>query len=195
MAFKVATAGATIPDARKGGFAPLPAGPIGVTIFKAEVGEYGPRSANAGKPNLKVQLRVQDGQAGANRRLFDTIPLFPQWAPSAKNPDGSDAFAFFQFFAAVRGETEQEFRDFIKSSPDDFEFDVADLIGKPLTAVLTIEADTYAFDKAKVAGTLEDGETQEDYKTNRVGRYKKYEGLASGEAASEAVAATKTYTL
>lgn len=199
MALKIETAGKKIAAARKGGFPPLPKGPIGVTVSEAEVGEYGPNSANAGRANLKIRLKVEEGQVGERRIIFDTIPLFTEWAPTAKNPEGSDAFAFFQFFAALEGISEQEFRDKVTAAADageDYEIpDPTEILGTQVTVVLTIENDTYAFERAKKEGTATPEETQDDYKTNRVGRYKVYEGLVEDKAATETANKSKKYTL
>lgn len=164
-------------EASSGGFAPLAAGDYNVTIFDVEDATYGPKSANAGRPSLRVQLRVSEGQEGTNRRLFETIPLFARWAPTAKNPDGSDAFTFFDFFAAVRGESPKDFRKSFNDLVDAGENPASllpansELLGKPLTVVLKVENDTYAFNKA-----VENGDTdaaQEDFKRNSVKTWKK----------------------
>ena len=146
MARKINVGGQEISTDTGGSFAPLPAGRYEATIFSVKEGEY-KSEKNRGLPNLNVQYRISEGQKGANRRIFDLVPLSPNW----KN--GKDAFRFWQFGAAVNGTTEKAFREKAKEAaakktgsvtlPDD-----ADLLGKAVTLVLGIEDDDYNFDKA-----------------------------------------------
>lgn len=183
MAKTLDVTGQTVGEARKNRFAALPAGSYNVEIFDVTEGEYGPKSANAGRENYNVQLRIADGQTGANRRQFETIPLFFTWAPTAKNPDGSDAFSFFQFFAAVQGKTEKAYRAEVKEAVKDGKFSIPDpveLMGKSLVVTLKIENDTYAY--AKYLREVESGdvelaegeapETQADFTRNTVSGWK-----------------------
>ena len=134
MARKIGVAGKEISTETGGTYAPLPVGNYEATIYSVKEGVY--KGANsAGIPNLNVQFRISDGQKGANRRVFDLIPLETQWK------DGKDAFRFFQFGAAVNGMTEKAFREATKAAaekkggaveiPDD-----VDLLGKAVTLKL-----------------------------------------------------------
>ena len=171
MARKIGVGGQEISTDTGGSFAPLPAGRYEATIFSVKEGEY-KSEKNRGLPNLNVQYRISEGQKGANRRLFDLVPLSPNW----KN--GKDAFRFWQFGAAVNGTTEKAFREKAKEAaakktgsvtlPDD-----ADLLGKAVTLVLGIEDDDYNFDKAhKVWEAADDPELPEpviaDYQRNKI---------------------------
>lgn len=174
------------------GFKPLPAGPYAVSIFDAEVEEYGPKTANKGRNFLKVQFRIDDGQDNANRRLFENIPLFTTWAATKKNPEGSDAFTFYAFFSAVLGKKDKEFRDEVRDAIAAGKFTVPEpneILGKKLTVNVKIVPDSYAFNKASENGTLEDGETQADYLTNDISAYKVYSGPVAKSATAAEVGA------
>lgn len=153
------------------GFAPLPAGEYLASVYNAELGEYKKGGLNEGRPNLNVQFRISDGQKGANRRLFQLIGLFPSWAPKP-GKDAADNFLFFQFLAAVTGKTEKEVRAEVRAAAEGkgtFSFpDLADLLGKEVTLVVKIEADSYAYQKAADNGTLADDQTVEDFKRNAI---------------------------
>lgn len=190
MGYKIDLTGAKVSEGSSN-FAPLEAGTYNVTIYEAEIGAYGDKSNNAGRPFLKVQFRIADGEAGANRRLFENIPLFTQWAPTAKNPDGSDAFAFFGFFSALLGKSEKAYRDEVREAIAaggfEFPFDLPNgVLGKPLALVLGIENDDYAFNKA-VAGGDTDAKA-EDFKRNVVKGYR----IKSEKSSAPA---PKTFTL
>lgn len=58
-----------------GSYEALPKGTYSTTIFSAELTEV-KSGDNAGKPQLKVQLKVADGEEYANRRLFTYVPLY-----------------------------------------------------------------------------------------------------------------------
>lgn len=55
-------------------YEPLPAGNYVTSVFNVELTEV-KSGENAGKPQYKVQLKVQDGQF-ENRRLFTYLPLY-----------------------------------------------------------------------------------------------------------------------
>lgn len=57
-----------------GSYDPVPAGKYETTIYDVQA-ETVKSGQNAGKPRLKVQLRVSEGQH-ENRRLFVLIPLY-----------------------------------------------------------------------------------------------------------------------
>lgn len=85
-------------------FAPIPAGKYDATIVKAEVIPYSKKedSAYKGQNALNVQLRiVDDWPTAAKRVLFARIPMFTNYAPSDKYPDGYPVHIFYQFFGAV----------------------------------------------------------------------------------------------
>ena len=84
------------------GFEPIPAGNYPVTIIPADskIGEYNSEGAGEGRPNYNVCFRISDGEF-KNRRLWATIPLFERWGKTEKNPKGSVAFTFFEFFRAL----------------------------------------------------------------------------------------------
>lgn len=184
MGFKVPVKGQSVGTGSS--YDPLAAGSYRASIFDISVEEYGPKTNNAGKSYAKVQFRIADGQEGANRRLFENIPLFTQWGPTAKNPDGSDAFTFFGFFSAVLGVKEKDFRKTVtealekaqvaaeKSGKDDTEFELPipdpdTLLGKELTLVVKIVDDDYKFKQE----LLTDPEAkQADFKKNTVSAFK-----------------------
>lgn len=169
----------------KNTFDPLPVGKYAVSIYEVDTGEY-KNGGNKGREFLKIQFKVLDGQTGANRRIFQNIGLFDQWAPTTKNPDGSDNFTFFGFFAAATGKTEKEFREWYDATDDPFAElpSPTQLEGRKVVLSLKIVPDTYAFNKAQENGDLEAGQTQDDFKTNDVAGYKVYDGTlpAAGEA-------------
>lgn len=183
-------------------FNALPAGSYAVTVQSAEVGEY-KKGGNADRPLVKVQFKVLDGQVGANRRIFQQVGIFEKWAPTAKNPDGSDNFTFFGFFAAVTGKTEKEFRAWFDETDDAFQElpSPSELEGRKVVLRLKVVPDAYGYDKAvqefaeetglayksesdKAAARAEFVETQDDYTTNDISGFKVYTGElpAAGEA-------------
>lgn len=131
-----------------GSFAPLAAGKYEATIVKVDEGAF--KSVdNKGLPNINVQFKISPGQVGANRRVFHLVPLSPNW----KN--GNDAFAFHQFFSAVEGISEKDFRIKVKAAKEaneDLELpDDVDLLGAEVTLTLKVVDDDYKFKKAKEA--------------------------------------------
>ena len=166
-------------------FAALAAGKYVASVFEAELGEYGPKSGNKGRPFVKVQFRIEDGQTGANRRIFQNIGIFEKWAPTSKNPDGSDNFTFFGFFAAVTGKSEKDFREWFRDAKDPFGElpSPSQLEGRKVTLVLKVVPDDYAYNKALEEGTLEEGETQDDYTKNDISGFRVYDGAAANTSA------------
>ena len=127
------------------GFKPLPMGRYEATIFGVKNGKYENKAKKKsyGLANKNIQFRISDGQAGANRRVFLLNPDEPNWN------DGSDAFMFHQFWSVVMGMEEADFRKKLSEGEDiDFPED-EDLLGFPVTLLLKVEDDTYAFEKAK----------------------------------------------
>lgn len=162
------------------GFDPLPPGKYAATVFQVDDKEFGPKSNNAGRPAWNIQFRISDGQTGANRRVFQLVGLFPSWAPTDKNPDGSDNFLFYQFFAALLGKSEKEFRAEVKevaegkgkktlSLPD-----AVQALGTEVVLDLGIETDTWNYDKARAewenSGQVGDEPDPEDFKRNNIKR-------------------------
>lgn len=195
MGFTLNLKGQTVSEGNSN-FAPLAAGNYLVSVFDAEVGEYSPKSNNPGRPNLKVQLRIADGQKGANRRQFETIPLFTRFNRSDKSPDGADAFTFFGFFAAILGIPEKEFRkqvtEAIANADDDGNVelpipDPQEILGKELVLNLKVENDAYAYNKYVKGvenGEVDDeGLTKDDFKRNAVQGFRPASSF-KGEAAS-----------
>lgn len=169
MGFEIDTTGG-VKEGSGGTFAPLPSGKYQVNIFDTKPGAYGNKSANSGRPNVNVQFKIADGQKGANRRIFQTVGLFLNWAATDKNPAGADNFLFYQFFGAVTGQKDKDFRAKVKEVgveklstllPDPDE-----ILGKQVTLDLGIELDDYAYRKA-----VADGDTEakpEDFKRNTI---------------------------
>ena len=133
----------------------IPAGTYNATIFDAELGEFatGPDKPNGGRPSLKLQLVDADGGLGKSR-MFVNLGLFSQWAPSAKNPKGSDNFGLFNFLAALLikdGENmAQANRRVRKEFAEDPNFelpDIEDLLGTPIGVKVTIKGgnNNYSF--------------------------------------------------
>lgn len=131
-----------------GSFAPLAAGKYEATIVKVDEGVY-KSVANKGLENINVQFKISPGQVGANRRVFHLVPLAPNWL------NGNDAFAFHQFFSAVEGISEKDFRIKVKAAKEakeDLDLpDDVDLLGAEVTITLKVEDDDYKFKKAKTA--------------------------------------------
>lgn len=57
-------------------FSPVPTGWYKASIFSIEVGEVKHGSPNAGKPRLKFQFKIKDGEEYGNRRFFVDINYF-----------------------------------------------------------------------------------------------------------------------
>lgn len=162
------------------GFDPLAPGKYAATVFQVDDKEFGPKSNNAGRPAWNIQFRISDGQTGANRRVFQLVGLFPSWAATDKNPEGSDNFLFYQFFAAIQGKSEKEFRAEVKevaegkgkktlSLPD-----AVQALGTEVVLDLGIETDSWNYDKAHAewenSGQAGDEPDPEDFKRNNIKR-------------------------
>lgn len=177
-------------------FSPLPAGPVAVGVYEVKEGKY-KSPANAGRDHIRVQFKVLEGQKGANRRLFSTIGIFEKWGPTAKNPEGFDNFTFFDFFAAVEGKSNEEFRKWFEETPDAFSKipGPKELGGRKVIAVTKIVPDTYGYEKALAAFRTDEGltanvdseelreafaaktgYTRDDYTTNEISGFKVYDG-------------------
>jgi len=132
------TTGQTVRAGQSNTFKPLAAKEYTVSIYDVEESTYGPKTANAGRDGYSLQLRIADGQEGANRRLFQTIGLFLTWAPTAKNPDGADNFTFYDFFSAIEGVKSKDYRAGVKA------------------LVLDKESETYKDDLAAALASIKD---------------------------------------
>ena len=169
MGRKIAAGNTPVKTEVNTGFKPLKAGRYEATIFGLEEGKY-TTAKNKGLDKLNVQYRISEGQVGTNRRLFDEFPLAPTWL------DGSDAFRFHQFGAAVTDRTEEEFRAYAaaqQEAKEDIELpDDADLLGYPVTITVAVQDDKYRFDEAvkkwKAEGEVGDMPKQADFQRNRI---------------------------
>lgn len=100
-----------------GSYDPLPKGTYATTIYSLETTPV-KNGDNAGKPQLKVQLRVSEGQY-ENRRLFTYVPLYT----------GKAFWKTKAFFEALGYDL----------SAGNFQVpDNADLLGKPIAAKVTV---------------------------------------------------------
>src|SRR6478609_8027823 len=144
MARSVKVSGADNKASQQSGtFEPLPAGVYNVDIYDHKIEQY-KNGGNAGRDYLNLHLRISDGQAGANRRVFVKVGDFPKWAP--KNGKEAVNFLFFQFYKAL-GVEFPDGDDLTEVDLPDFE----DLNGSRLGVRLKIVQDAYAFKKAKDA--------------------------------------------
>jgi hypothetical protein len=104
-----------------GSYDPIPKGTYATTIFTAELVPV-KNGENAGKPQLKIQLRVSEGQF-ENRRLFTFVPLYT----------GKAFWKTKAFFEALGYDL----------NAGNFEVpDVTELLGKPLGAKVTLVANS-----------------------------------------------------
>lgn len=162
MGIKVEVTGDIVAEDTGGGFDPLPAGVYEATIYDAKVGEYN-SVKNKGRPKMDIQYRIADGQKGANRRIFESVPLFTNW----NNEGKTDAFPFFRFFAAVQGMTNKDFRT---KATEDAESKkglsvpaIEEILGKKVLLKLAVEKDDYAFNKSEDPDAV-----KEDFTRNNV---------------------------
>lgn len=95
---------------------PVPAGKYEATIYDVQTDTV-KSGENAGKPRLKVQLRIAEGQY-ENRRLFALIPLYV----------AGDFWKAQSFFSSLGYSVEGTFE-----VPD-----IKDLLGKPVVVRVTI---------------------------------------------------------
>lgn len=87
----------------------------------------GPNSPNNGITALNVRFRIADGQEGAGRNIFQSVPLATAFA------SGNTAHQFFNFFRALGYDLAPNSQFAL---PDDRE-----MLGKPVTLVLGVEDD------------------------------------------------------
>lgn len=130
-------------------FAPIPAGKYNVYIFEVTQREFSETSNNAGSSYYNIQLKVADGQPHANRRIFQMVGLVPKWAPTAKNPNGSNNWLYFQLYAAAKGISEVEARK-LNNEQGGLDYpDPEDLEGLLIEATIGIENNTYKGETTK----------------------------------------------
>jgi len=163
--------GQAVKEESSQGFDPIPDGDYKATIFDVVPGEYA-SEANKGRPKFDVQFRIAEGEY-LNRRLFTHIPLFTVWGPTKKNPDGADAFAFYDFFGPVQGKTPKEFRAEVKDIVEngDGQLDLptpGDLLGKELVITVKKRKDPWAYQRA--LETNPDAKP-EDFERNEISAY------------------------
>lgn len=165
-------------EANKGTFTVYKTGVYNFTIFDAEEKKYGEKSANAGKEYYQITLKFDGGEYDGKKITRVQVPLFQNWAVStdpkkaAKNPKGWPT-NFAPFFTALGYDVKGKF-----AIPD-----ASDLFGKRLSAKVTVEDDTYAFEQEqKVDPTAE----QSDFKRNNVSKFgPPIEGLGEGSSEDE----------
>lgn len=180
--------GETVSDGSDRKYDPLAAGKYVVSVFDAKLGKFTNPGPNKGRDNVNVQFRISDGQTGANRRVFQQIGLFPKWGPTAKNPDGSDNFTFFQAIAALTNKTEKAFRaEFNAAAEEGGDIEIpspSELKGRKAVITLKIVPDAYAFDKAqakeneeaKAEGREPETLNPDDFKRNEISGFSIYDG-------------------
>lgn len=148
----------------KRGFKPIDAGKYNATVFDVKEDVYGKASKNAGDPRYRIQYRIT-GPKFANRRLFDDVGIFPEWA------SGSANFRFFQFFKALETPV-----DFPKDGGAVDLPEPSDFLGDEVTLVVKIEDDDYAYQKALSEFDGKGAEpNKEDFKRNRIAAVLPYE--------------------
>lgn len=144
-------------------FTPMKPGKQNFTVYDAEVKEFGENSKSPGDPYYSVQLKVDGGEYNG-RKVRVMVPFRTNWTPSAdpakreKHPNGYPT-NFVPFFTALGFDV----------TAGDFEVpEPGEIMGLRLSARVTVEKDEYGYNRAKREGSLEEGETQEDFKTNNV---------------------------
>lgn len=175
--FTIDLTGQQVLSERSGGFAPIPADTYNGFIYDIEQKEF-TSEANAGKPYFNIQLRISDGEY-SGRVLFAMVPLFTAWGPTAKNPEGSDAFTFYDFFGPMLGLSSKEFREKVAEAATSKKKHIAlpsphDLMGREIAFKVVVKPDHFAFNRAKNEAEesgIEFTETIEDYKRNEVTKY------------------------
>ena len=148
MARTVNLSGKDVKKSENTGFAPLPAGKYNVTVFDLDEGEY-KNGVNKGRPFLKLQLRISDGQKGANRRLFVNVGDFPYWKnKDGSGSDGASNFLYWQFYKSLGvvfpGKDEEDEVEVVLP-------DLEEIEGASLAVKVKIVKDEYAYNKAMAA--------------------------------------------
>lgn len=166
--FKVALSAEAIEESVKANkpqrFQPVPAGKQNFTIFDVEQKEFGPNSKNPGDPYYSVDLRIDGGPHNGRKITRVMVPFRTNWAVSPdpekakKNPNGYPT-NFVPFFQALGYD--------VKGKSFDVP-EIEDILGKPISARVTLEKDDYGYQRAVEDGTIEPEETPEDFKRNGV---------------------------
>jgi hypothetical protein len=166
----------------------IPAGTRQATVYNAEVEQY-ENGNNKGRPKLRLQFKIAEGEPDAGRVLFHDFGLFPAWAPTDKSPEGAYNFAFFQFYSAILGKEEKEFHEEVKAAKSGKGKltlpDLHELLGKQVTVKVGIEFNEYRFNKAVAEGdATEEDREKDEFKRNVVKevRAPKKGGAAAGKA-------------
>lgn len=147
-------------------FKPIPAGKQNFTVYDAELKEFGPNASFPKENYYSVDLRIDGGPFNGRKITRVMVPFRTNWKPSTdpakleKNPNGFPTI-FVPFFEALGFDPKGKF-----SVPD-----ISDILGKPLSARVTVEDDEYAYNRAVEEGSLEEGETQADFKRNGVQQF------------------------
>lgn len=117
-------------------FKPVPKGWYDGTIVKAEVQQY-KSGKYQGKNYLNTRVKIlKTAQTGAGREFFLRVPLFSNWAPSQKYPDGYPTL-YAPFFSAL-GVSDAAI------DSGNIPLEVSDLGGSPIGFFVTVEdADDY----------------------------------------------------
>lgn len=146
----------------------IPAGTYRAVIQSAELSTFSPKSKNADRDMIKLVFKLLDGEK-AGSRMFVNLGNFTRWAPTTKNPDGSDNSTFFSFWAAVRGEGVRAFRRWYDETEDPFAelFLPSQLEGRTVRVEVKVVKDTWAYERE--AGP---GETEEDFKKSEISGFK-----------------------
>lgn len=122
---------------------PLPAGEYIAQIVDAEEGEYGSSSKNAGRPRLKLQMKILESGTGegVGRKITDWgLPLFPEWA------SGSVAFTFINFCKAMGIALPEGDEEFEVEFPD-----IDELMGQTVGIKVSVENDPQGEPRSRVA--------------------------------------------
>ncbi len=170
----------------RGSFKPLPAGTYKATLYDVEAGEYGPNSANSGRPKYDLEIRITEGEF-AKRVLWTHVPLFLEWAPKPGKEKGADAFMFYNFFGPIAGKTSKEFRAEVKEIVEsgDGQLDIPtpeQLLGKEVLVTVNNKEDDWAYKEALESNP---DAKPEDFRRNDV------TGFALPEKGSQASTAGK----
>lgn len=180
-------------------FPPIPDGVYDVVVQEATMSEY-QRGSNKGRDMLNLKLKVV-GPTSVGRVLFTNIGVFEKWGPTQKNPGGSGNWTFFGFFAAVKGMSEKDFREWFKNTEDPFaELPLPSRIeGMTLTVDVSHSDDTRRQENAQATadsyGTTPE-ERQEIFdlesnaQRNEVKRFKVYDASSSSKVVASSEAKT-----
>jgi len=145
-----------VDSAKEDSFGLIPAGTYEATIFSVKEGKFGP-GRNEGRPFWNVQYRISEGDY-ENRRVFQRIGLFTNWAPTEKNPDGASNFTLIQFLDALGA---------IDEDGDAEIPEIDDVVGEPVTIRIKVQkgTDQYPDDRNEVQRVMTGGASVKESKT------------------------------